>query len=120
MNKVSFDFDQTLSRSYVQEFAKDLIAQDVEVWVHTARPVYEGIKTHFDLFKVTDSLKIPREKVVFCNYVDKAEFLDNTFKWHLDDDELELIAINNNLLTIGIQVQSPIWQQKCLKYLEEL
>jgi hypothetical protein len=37
MKKVSFDFDSTLSRDDVQEFASDLIDLGFDVWVVTSR-----------------------------------------------------------------------------------
>jgi hypothetical protein len=35
--KVSFDFDSTLSRRDVQEFAKQLVISGLEVWIVTSR-----------------------------------------------------------------------------------
>ena len=35
--KVSFDFDGTLSRKDVQEYAKSLVNSGLEVWIVTSR-----------------------------------------------------------------------------------
>jgi len=37
MRKVSFDFDSTLSRKDVQDFAKKLVSEGYEVWIVTSR-----------------------------------------------------------------------------------
>lgn len=41
--KVSFDFDSTLSRKDVQNFAKEIIANGAEVWIVTTRTSTEDI-----------------------------------------------------------------------------
>jgi len=40
---VTFDFDATLSRPDVQEYAKELIEKGIDVWVVTAR--YDDLHT---------------------------------------------------------------------------
>ena len=118
--KVSFDFDETLSFKSVQEYAKELIEKGIEVHIVTSR--YENRDDydfvwengHNDLFKVADNLGIPRENIHFTNMEDKFHFfLDKDFIWHLDDNNVELLCININTKTKGIDRVKSNWKQKC-------
>lgn len=124
MKKVTFDFDGTLSRQEVQDYAYSLIKKGYDVWVLTSR--YDELHKHLyphnptleDLYKVTDKLNIPRWKIRFQNMRDKAEWLFNTnVIWHLDDDFVELNNINRETNTIGISVINSNWKSKCNKLL---
>lgn len=119
--KVSFDFDNTLSRTDVQEFAKTLIDNGLDVWICTSRLCPEKAPNNEwndDLFKVANELGIPKSKVIFTNYEDKAEHLTDDFIWHLDDDWVELNEINKQRKTVGVSVfGNSVWKQKCLKIL---
>lgn len=121
MMKVSFDFDNTLSRTDVQEFAKTLIDNGLDVWICTSRLCPEKAPNNEwndDLFKVANELGIPKSKVIFTNYEDKAEHLTDDFIWHLDDDWVELNEINKQRNTVGVSVfGNSVWKQKCLKIL---
>ena len=96
--RVSFDFDSTLSRKVIQDYAKELINDKVEVWICTSRPsdekaleLWKSIGYNEDIFKVAKELKIPKDKIIFTNYHNKIDFLrDKGFIWHLDDDAIEL------------------------------
>lgn len=117
---VTFDFDETLSRSDVQEYARELIALNVDVWVLTSR--YDDIHKHLypknptneDLYAVTDALKIPRSKIRFQLFRKKSEFLKGTrVLWHLDDDEIELDYIKLNTDVKPIAVYDKDWKEQC-------
>ena len=66
---VTFDFDGTLSRKDVQEYAIELMKKRIDVWVLTTRydelhkHRYEPNPTNDDLWEVIYSLNIPRWKV---------------------------------------------------------
>jgi len=119
--KVSFDFDSTLSRTDVQEFAKTLIDDGLDVWICTSRLCPEKAPNNEwndDLFKVANELGIPKSNVIFTNYENKAEHLTDDFIWHLDDDWIELKEINRQRKTVGVSVfGNSVWKQKCLKIL---
>ena len=123
---VTFDFDSTLTRADVQEYAKELIARGIEVWVLTSRyddlhvNRYNFSATNDDLWEVVDNVGIPRHQVRFQNMVSKSEFLFGTkVIWHLDDDSIELYEIRNmKLSTKGIQVEAGSWKQKCEKFIK--
>lgn len=125
---VSFDFDGTLSKPHVQEYAKELIARGLDVWVITAR--YDELHSHLynfndatndDLWKIIDDLGIPKWKVCFMNMNPKADYITNTkIIWHLDDDFVELSNIRHaHIPTIGIQVNAGSWKRKCERLLKD-
>jgi predicted nucleotide-binding protein (sugar kinase/HSP70/actin superfamily) len=106
--KVSFDFDSTLSRHEVQQFAKELVQQGHEVWIVTSRISNEQSKIEYSdnytldrvyksnkkLFRIADNVGIPRSNIQFMNFQMKSEFIkDNGFLFHLDDDSDELMDI---------------------------
>lgn len=122
MKKVSFDFDNTLTRLEVQVYAKELVERGLDIWVTTSRYATDPggkDKWNNDLFKIIDKLKIPRVNVIFCEMIEKSKLIsDKNFIWHLDDDSIELESINNHTMCVGIYVEdSFIWKKKCEKLL---
>jgi hypothetical protein len=123
---VSFDFDSTLSRKDVQEYAKELLERGIDVWVVTSRydelhkHRYPHNPTNNDLWLVIDELNIPRWKVRFTCMESKFLYLMHTKTvWHLDDDTFELYEMRSNKCqTVGISVNSGNWKQKCERYLQ--
>jgi len=104
--KVSFDFDNTLSRRDVQRFAKELVAEGHEVWIVTSRVSDEMandypvdfknrvLTSNRKLFRVADNVGINREHIIFCNFAVKlASIAGQGFAFHLDDDSDELMEI---------------------------
>lgn len=122
--KVSFDFDSTLDKKLVQEFAESLINKGHEIWICTSRTHPDNSKPGWndDLFLVSDRLGIPRDQIIFCNHEIKSDFLkDKGFVWHLDDDWIELNEINRTTDIVGISVfGNSTWKQKCTKLLTKL
>lgn len=96
--KVSFDFDDTLSRESIQQFARELIDSGIDVWIVTSR--YKD-KDNRDLFEVADLIGIGRDNIIFTEWCNKYHFVDG-FVFHLDDDHEELDLINKNTSTLGI------------------
>lgn len=121
MVKVSFDFDETLSRKEVQEYAKELVNQGIEVWVVTTRwdenhkHKYDLNPTLDDLWEVVDRLGIPKHHVRFTCMEWKHTYLNGTnFIWHLDDNPSEFSAAKINGCNVPmIQVDSNGWMIKC-------
>ena len=122
---VIFDFDGTLSRNDVQEYALELISKGVDVWVVTSRydelhkHRYQINPTNDDLWEVIDKLNIPRWKVRFTCMDWKAPYLFHTNSvFHLDDNENEFSQMRNiKCKTVGIQVSSGGFQNKCNRIL---
>ena len=134
--KVSFDFDGTLSRKSIQKYAKDLVKLGHEVWIMTSR--YDSIDKYSkenvkdwqiehlpsawtNLFDVADEVGISRDHIIFTNKESKVPYIkEQNFLWHLDDDSLELDAINRYTDTIGISVVGQSnWVDKCNKLLND-
>ena len=108
--KISFDYDNTLSRNDLQEYAKELVQRGFELWIVTSRfdsvdkytplmvetwGIKNLLKEHKELFKVADDIGIAREHIIFMNMQPKKEFFkDNRdFIFHIDDDIVELMTI---------------------------
>lgn len=117
-NKVSFDFDGTLSKEKVQNYARKLISLGFDVHITTTRIDF-GYGAKFDnsdLFKVADRLGIKRENIFFTCARYKCNFLNDNFLFHLDDDEYEIAKITN---IKAINVNRSGWIDKCNKAIED-
>lgn len=125
--KVSFDFDGTLEFKHVQDYAKQLIGEGVEVWVVTTRwdenhkHKYPQNATLDDLWEVVDKLGIPRHQVRFTCMQWKHTYLNGTnFVWHLDDNETEFDLARKNQCNVPmVSVDMNGWQDKCEKLLRD-
>jgi hypothetical protein len=101
--KVSFDFDGTLSRKDIQRYAASLVERGVDVWIVTSRQKTETAlsngwhwveRQNAELYEVAERCGIPRERIVFTEFVDKIEYLSGKgFAFHIDDSVDELMAI---------------------------
>lgn len=114
--KVSIDYDGTISRTAVQEYAAELVARGVEVWICTLRMK----KDCEDVFRVADEVGILRDRIIFTEGHNKIDFLrDGNFVWHLDDDWIELNLINSGSANIvGVSsVGGNNWKKKCERIL---
>lgn len=121
--KVSFDFDSTLSRTDVQAFARQLCQMGYEVWIVTSRFNNEELlkkwpwitEQNQKLFKVADECGIHRDRIHFTNMESKSIFLKGKgFKFHLDDDEVELMDILESKDSCrAVNVDHFEWLQTC-------
>ena len=102
--KVSFDYDRTLTRKDVQDYATYLMSKGIKVSILTSRPEYK-IKEVYDL---ADELGI--EKVKYTNYESKALFL-NGYDLHIDDDDKELRDIEHYCTCVGVNVNLQNWKE---------
>jgi len=122
--KVSFDFDGTLDNKHVQEYAKELIKQNMEVHIVTSR--YEDItnyefkvpinsQQHADLYLIADKLNIPNSNIHFTNMSDKYLFFikNEDFLFHLDDDYIESKLINQNTNVKAVSFIHSNWKKEC-------
>lgn len=125
---VSFDFDATLSRPDVQEYAAELISRGFNVHVVTAR--YSELQKHRwtasphneDLWAVIDKLGIPHRRVHFTNMQPKYELFQHTphVLWHLDDDPVELADIKKKTKVPAICSTGHSWKERCETLLSNL
>jgi hypothetical protein len=121
--KVSFDFDNTLSRKDVQQYAKELINLGLDVWICTSRVCY--LDTGYehlnnDLFNVALDVGIKPENIIFTNMSSKHnKCKEHVFLWHLDDDTIDIEFIEEGSKTIGVNVNEKDWKDKCNKLINE-
>lgn len=116
--KVSFDFDSTLAKTNIQDYAKSLIEKGIEVHIVTDRfeDTTKCAYTNDYLFKVVNKLGIDRENIHFLNMTDKHKFfLDNPdFIWHLDDDDIAMDFINDETKVMCVFNDKTIeWENIC-------
>jgi len=100
INKVSFDFDDTLSTARGQEIAKRNILQGKQVYIITRRQESASA----EVYRMADKLGILRSKVYFTN---------GAYKWmtikrlgigtHYDNNDLEINLIKINTDTKAIK-----------------
>lgn len=134
--KLSFDFDGTLSRQIIQNYAKELVQEGFEIHIVTRR--YDSIDKYTEefnkqygivnielehqyLYDVAKELNISKDKIHFMNMDDKYKFFkDNPdFLWHLDDDWIEINDINKHSKVIGISCTgNNTWKKKCNELIE--
>ena len=120
--RVSFDFDNTLDIPKVQEYAKKLINDGLEVWIYTSRydtdeaiKRFHSSKWNDDLFKIAREVGIPLERIRFTNMELKSELIKGKdILWHLDDDTIEVDFINEDTFCIGVERSSKNdWLKEC-------
>lgn len=127
--KVSFDFDGTLSRKDVQNFAKGLVESGYDVWIVTSRIATEPAlakgwhwieRQNQELYDVAERVGIKIDNIIFTEFVDKIEFLkDKDFIFHIDDDVNELIAILNSKDNCKVvNVDHFEWLETCKEILQ--
>jgi len=100
INKISFDFDDTLSTARGQEIAKRVIREGKQVYIITRRQESASA----EVYRMADKLGILRSKVYFTN---------GAYKWmtikrlgigtHYDNNDLELTLIKINTDTKAIK-----------------
>jgi len=118
MKKVSFDFDGTLEKEEVQQYAKELVNRGIEVWITTTRfqdtRRYAMKCSNKDLYNVAKEVGIIPERIQFTNMEWKAPTLIKSgFIWHLDDNETEFEMLARGCPHLFIHVDLPGWEQLC-------
>jgi len=127
--KISFDFDSTLDREDVQEFAKQLVKDGHEIWITTSRFDTESSlkkgwwwieKNNQQLYEVAEECGIPKENIAFTAMIDKIKFLEGkNFLLHLDDDETELEFIEeSDDKCVGVWVELKTWKETCINLIK--
>jgi hypothetical protein len=122
--KVSFDFDGTLSRHDVQDYATKLVEDGHEVWIVTSRVNTENAlakgwhwvkRQNQELYDVAGKCGIKVENIFFTEHTDKIVFIkDKGFLFHLDDDIDELVAIVESKDKCSpLNVNHFSWRENC-------
>ena len=119
--KVSFDFDMTLSRKEIQEFAKELVDSGYDVYIVTLRDKNPIGYNNYDLFDIAKKCGIDKNNIIFMCMADKIEYLyGNDFLFHLDVDldQLELITYSFDSC-VPVDSFDKNWKEKCKNVLNK-
>ena len=106
--KISFDYDNTLTRASVQWWAMAFLDAGADVYIVTSRrDNFHGAKIeNRDVFDTASELGISWNNIIFTNYEPKAWFL-RSMDIHFDDDELEIREIKESGCgCMGVLVES--------------
>lgn len=122
---ISVDFDGTLTRVDVKEFIKELIQNNIVIYIVTGR--YNDLLCHLntssndDLFALATELEILHRNIIFTNRSDKSYVLGGSkLAFHLDDDIQTVNEINQYSDVPAICVQQPNWKEKCIELLNDI
>lgn len=92
-NKISFDFDDTLSTARGQALAKRFIDEGKTVYIITARQR----RMSAGVYEVADELGIPHTRIYFTNGADKWETIKRLgIGIHYDNNKEQIDKINQN------------------------
>ena len=112
--KISFDFDNTLSRSDCQLLAANLKSFGHNICITTTRRTTgHGLMfDNTDLFEVADRIGI--ENITFTEGENKKDYLiSQGVNLHVDDDRFELELLKDTSI-IPVLVNSSFWIKKVL------
>ena len=99
-NKVSFDFDDTLSTKRGQTLAKRLITQGKDVYIITRRQESASA----EVYKVADEVGISKSRIHFTNGKMKWETIKRLgIDIHYDNNQQEIDLIDKNTNAVGIK-----------------
>ena len=97
--KISFDFDGTLSTAKGKELAASKIAEGYEVYIVTARRTEQKDS----VLKIADELGIPKSRIYFTNGADKWPLIKRLgIKRHYDNNKEQVDKINSNTQAEGV------------------
>ena len=117
--KISFDFDNTLSKKSVQQLAIKLKNDGHEIIIVTSRRTngYGILFDNDDLFTVAEKIGI--KDITFTEGLNKVQFLkDKNVDIHVDDDKFELDLLRGSKIK-PIQVNGSFWIKKLLRAVNE-
>ena len=98
-NPISFDFDQTLTRTKYRFLAEKFIREGKKVLIITAR----NESNSREVYKVADELGIPHSLVYFTNGEDKWKTIQKlNVTTHYDNNPEQINKINKFTKTLGI------------------
>lgn len=94
--RISFDFDGTLDKEWVQELAKTFIKNDDLVFVITSRSSDSNIRNK-DLYDICKKLNIKKHQIFFTDGADKTgEIIRLNIDVHFENDILEFLELKND------------------------
>ncbi len=106
--KISFDFDGTLSQDFVQQLAKNKMDAGDEVFIITKRSRDKGV------LEVAKKIGIPEKNVIFTNHKPKWTFIkDLGINTHYDNVNDEIKEITEKTTTTVVKVPSNVSYSNC-------
>jgi len=129
---VSFDYDDTLEKEEVIEYASKLREQGYNLWITTARypedykgNLYANQKIdNSAVFKVAERLGIPKEQINFLSFEPKRKFFikNPNYLVHLDDSFFGQVNDMNSceecpVPAVWYDFNYSRWQEKMSEYL---
>ena len=108
-NKISFDYDSTLSTDKGKSLAKEKINDGNIVYIITSR-IENG--NNDSLFNIAKELGIDKNHIFFTNHKDKWETIKKlNIDIHYDNNQEQIDKINSNTNTKGIKFELSIHQR---------
>ncbi len=99
--KVSFDYDGTLTRDEVKQYAIELLQRGISIDIHSRRSQNDHFPTeHDDILHFGGSLmKYSRNQAMvevhLCGMDKVRKIVESGLIWHLDDEKWEVDMINH-------------------------
>lgn len=94
--RISFDFDGTLDKTWVQELAKTFIKNNDLVFIITSRSSNSNINNK-DLYNICEKLNIKKHQIFFTDGSDKiGEIIRLNIDIHFENDILEFLELKND------------------------
>lgn len=111
--KVAIDFENTLTKFEVFEFANDLLNEGIEVHVLTSRIGHIKSDYNKDILKMARGLNIPYANLIFTN--DKKDYFINhpIYEFCLSDNLIDLQLVDVLVKTVPI-FGNKNWKRECL------
>lgn len=119
---VSFDFDGTLTKKSVYDFAHYCIEQGLRIWIVTSRygPITDDYNK--ELLRMSEKLEVNQERIIFTSGGLKKDYFRQfpDFIFHLDDDWIELheIKLHTDIKAIACFGNTD-WEQDCFNAIQE-
>lgn len=100
LDKIGFDYDETLSTSKGKELAKEYLSKNDDVYIITARQSDNSES----VYSTANELGIPHSRVYFTNGADKWEKVKELgLDKFYDNNQEQITKINDNTNTEGIK-----------------
>lgn len=125
--KISFDFDDTLTRKNVQDLVRKLPKSETSLYIVTSRlgniqrMKHGDLKSNEDIFELASELGIPPHKISFTNQTSKWMVLNESgVKIHIDDDLREVHSLNWYGIVKCFHALSPTLEEEVFDYIQAI
>lgn len=116
--KVSFDYDDTLDRPEILEYAKELKERGFEIWICTMR----SKMVYLDIVHTCAVLDIDyKERVICTGMAEKGQFLKDGFVLHLDDnkDNCNEVTKTAGIPCVDTWISNTLWKDHAQEILSK-